>query len=58
MARRLGERHHRARHSNDVVERARTLKDGGLGYKRIGRQLGISEWTVRDWCAFRTRGHA
>jgi hypothetical protein len=51
-----GEAHHRARHPNDVVERARELHEQhGLSYELIGMLLQISQWTVREWCAYRTR---
>ena len=54
-----GERHHRTRHSNKTVERARQLHDEGWGYGSIGKMLGgISADTVRDWCAYRTRSAA
>lgn len=52
-----GEQHHRAKHSNDLVERARQLHDRGWGYRRIGRELGVSWNTARDWCAYRTRAY-
>jgi len=26
-----------------------SLKKEGLGYKRIGKKLEISPWTVREW---------
>jgi hypothetical protein len=37
------------------VEMARALRDGGLSFRRIGERLGVSQWTVRDWCEYRTR---
>jgi len=50
-----GERHHRARYSDETVERARDLHDEGYGYQTIARALGAPWNTVRDWCAYRTR---
>ena len=32
-----------------LADRARSLKDDGLGYSEIGRELGVNESTVRSW---------
>ena len=32
-----------------LADRARSLKDDGLGYSQIGRELGVNESTVRSW---------
>lgn len=47
-----GERHHAAVVPQSVVEEARRLHATGLGYKRIGEQLRVSQWTVRGWIAY------
>ena len=31
------------------IDRAKSLRDDGLGYSEIGRQLGVNESTVRSW---------
>ena len=46
------------RHKNETdetVEIARQMHDGGMGYKRIAKKLGVSVWTIRDWLTYRTR---
>jgi len=52
---RVGEGHHRARYSDAVVHRARDLHNQGVGYRAIGKQLGIPFRTVADWCRYDTR---
>lgn len=32
-----------------LADKARSLKDDGLGYSQIGRELGVNESTVRSW---------
>ena len=32
-----------------MADRAHSLRDDGLGYSQIGRELGVSESTVRSW---------
>lgn len=44
-----GASHHGVRHPYEVVERARSLHAEGLGYGSVGRLLGVSQWTVRQW---------
>ena len=55
---RVGADHHRAKASDDTVSRARELHEGGMGYKRIGRELGVPARTVADWCRYETRWSA
>ena len=31
------------------IDKAKSLRDDGLGYSEIGRQLGVNESTVRSW---------
>lgn len=45
----VGESHGNARHSNDVVAQARALHAGGMGYKPIGKALGVAWPTVQSW---------
>jgi hypothetical protein len=52
---RLGESHHRAKHSDATVERARVLREAGCSLGTIARALDVSLWTVRDWVEYRTR---
>ncbi|MCD6418269.1 hypothetical protein J7M00_05750 [bacterium] len=39
----------RFKHPPEVIRKAFEFKKCGYGYKRIGKMLGISPWTVRDW---------
>ena len=55
---RSGERHHRTKDSNDVVNRARELRKQDLSYAQIANILHIPKWTIRDWIQFNTRGKA
>lgn len=45
----VGESHGMARHSNDVVAKAREMHAGGMGYKPIGKALGVPWPTVQSW---------
>ena len=53
--RQRGEKHHRAKYSAELVERARVMHDEGAGFKRIARAMGLPAGTVRDWVEYRTR---
>ncbi|MBK5943338.1 hypothetical protein CCR79_05575 [Halorhodospira halophila] len=50
-----GERHPRARATDETVERARYLHDQGLSTVEIARRLGYHYFTVCDWIRYRTR---
>lgn len=50
-----GRGYHRVRYSDDTVEQARQMHDEGIGMTTIGRRLGVSQYTVRDWIEYRTR---
>lgn len=52
---RLGAWHGKAKHGPEVVRQALTLREQGLSYPKIGQRLGVSEWTVADWCQGKTR---
>lgn len=52
---RLGAWHGKAKHSESVVRQALSLREKGMSYPKIGAQLGVSEWTVADWCQGKTR---
>jgi DNA invertase Pin-like site-specific DNA recombinase len=52
---RRGQRHHRARYPDAVVEQARTLHDRGMSRAGIARHLGVPYHTLRDWLEYRTR---
>lgn len=45
----VGESNGNARHSNDVVAKAREMHAGGMGYKPIGKALGVPWPTVQSW---------
>lgn len=50
-----GESHPNARHPDSVVREARRLHKQGLGYRRIGRRMGIKPHTVYQWLVGITR---
>jgi hypothetical protein len=56
--RRRNQDHHRARHSDDLVELVRVLNDNGMGYHYLCYLFNLPLATVRDWCTYRTRGAA
>lgn len=43
-----GERHHRAKLTNDEVETLRRLHADGWGYRRLARKFEVSRAHVRD----------
>lgn len=45
----VGESHGMVRHGDDVVAHARALHAGGMGYKPIGKALGVAWPTVQSW---------
>ena len=53
--RKHGDNHHRTRHSDATVERARTMHDEGIKPTLISNELGISLDTINDWIYYRTR---
>jgi len=55
MTRRTGNTHHRARYSDETVERARQLADDGHGPRVIAQIIGVPRHTVVDWIYYRTR---
>jgi len=56
---RCGQSHPRAKASDEVVRRAREMRERKhWGYAVIGAELGVSWNTVRDWCEYRTRANA
>lgn len=50
-----GERHPRAKYSDDLVERARVLYDEGMGPRAIAKQLNIPHSSVSDFVRYRRR---
>ena len=52
---RLGAWHGKAKHGPEVVRQALTLHYQGFSYAKIGQRLGVSEWTIADWCQGKTR---
>lgn len=38
-----------ARHGDDIVARAREMHASGMGYKPIGKALGVAWPTVQSW---------
>lgn len=47
----FGERNHMVKdeHLWPVLSKALKLRDEGLGYVKIGRELNLSPWTARNW---------
>ncbi len=52
---RLGAWHGKAKHSQETVRTVLSLRAQGLSYHKIGQRIGVSEWTVADWCQGKTR---
>lgn len=52
---RIGEWHGKAKHSDDVVRRARELRDKGMTLKQISSEIGVSFRTIADWVNYATR---
>jgi ribosome-binding protein aMBF1 (putative translation factor) len=56
---RVGECHQKARLSDAQVRNVRAARERlGWSYREIGEFFGVSLWTVRDICTYRTRGSA
>ncbi|MDR0250201.1 MAG: hypothetical protein LBI35_02655 [Burkholderiales bacterium] len=53
---RIGQGHHRAKYSDDLVRRIVELYDNGVGYKNLSRKFNIPRSTVRDICNGVIRG--
>lgn len=45
----VGTSHGNARHGDDVVSKAREMYAAGLGYRAIGKALGVHRSTVQSW---------
>lgn len=52
---RRGERHHRAKLSDDDVRLMRLLSADGIGYTLLARKFECARSTARDICTYRTR---
>jgi len=50
-----GEKHHRAKLSDEDVYLVRQLNNEGIGYKRIAKKFECGVSTIRDICTYRTR---
>jgi hypothetical protein len=56
QGRRIGELHHNARISDEMVDRIREMKeDLGYGYLRICKELNLALTTVRKICTYQRR---
>jgi DNA invertase Pin-like site-specific DNA recombinase len=54
--RRIGATHHNAVLSDALVDQMRNShEDGGLGYKKISRELNLARTTVRKICTYERR---
>jgi len=52
---RRGESHSRVTTPDATVARAKVLYPRLGSYKKVGKAIGVSQWTVRDWILGRTR---
>lgn len=55
---RVGQSHHRAKHSDELVAKILDLYSRGFGYKRLSKMFGVPLRTVRSICLGETRGKA
>lgn len=56
---RVGECHQKAKLTDAQVRNVRDArKRFGWSYKELGKFFGVSPWTVRDICTYRTRASA
>jgi len=54
--RRIGESHHNASISDELVDRMRDRhEEDGLGYRKIAREFGVALTTVRKICTYERR---
>lgn len=51
----VGEDHHRARYTDGEVSMVLTLREEGLGYKKIAKKMDMPVRTVRCICNFESR---
>ena len=47
--------HHKAKHSDQTVKDARTMRDNGYSYTEIAEALDVNWRTVCDWVNYATR---
>ena len=53
---RIGQYHHNAKLSDEVIDRIRAMhEDDGIGYRMIAKLLNISRHTIRDICRYERR---
>jgi hypothetical protein len=52
---RAGQTHWKAKLTDDQVEEARVLHDGGWGYRRIARRFAVPRSTIQFICTYRRR---
>lgn len=45
----VGTSHGMVRHGDDVVAKAREMHAAGVGYRAIGKALGVHRSTVQSW---------
>lgn len=49
MGKLVGMSHGNVRHGDDVVSKAREMYASGMGYRSIGKALGVHRSTVQSW---------
>lgn len=53
---RIGETHHRAKLTDEQVDRMRELhEEQGVGYRTLAKMFDVSKSTARDICTYRIR---
>ncbi len=54
----MGTSHHACRYSDEVVAKARAMREQGLSYKQIAAALGVPRrMTIWSWCNGRRRNN-
>jgi hypothetical protein len=52
---RIGEWHGKAKHKDELVRKAREMRESGHSYTVIGKAVGVPWRTVCDWVNYATR---
>lgn len=56
QGKRIGEKHHNARYSDELIDKIREMhEDQGLGWRRIAKMLNMPMDTVKKICLYERR---